>query len=208
MFDLAWSEILLIGAVALIAIGPKELPNAIRTVSGLVKKAREMAWEFRGHLDEMVREAKLDEVRDQFNQIRNFDLKGEVEKTIDPGGDLRRTVEETGQSVQDIMKHDPLAPKTPFGPAPDGAAQAPGYDAQAAADAYDAAGYAEDGGVHSTGARHVTAEDMTQDVAADADVVDAEMPPKPGAPDFVPPQIAAVVLPPRPAFVPPDIPRG
>jgi len=104
MFDLAWSEIMLIGAVALVVIGPKELPGAIRTISQMLRKAREMAWEFRGHVDEMVREANLDEVRNQINEIRNFDVKGEVAKAVDPDGSLRRTVEEAGRDIQDAAR--------------------------------------------------------------------------------------------------------
>jgi sec-independent protein translocase protein TatB len=92
MFDFAWSEIALIAAVALIAIGPKDMPAAIRTVAGLVKKARRMASEFQTHVDEMVREANLDEVKNSFNEIRNFDFKGVVEKHIDPDNTLRDTL--------------------------------------------------------------------------------------------------------------------
>ena len=91
MFDFAWSEIALIAAVALIAIGPKDMPAAIRTVSGMVKKARRMAAEFQTHVDEMVREANLDEFKSQFNDIRNFDVKSVIEKTIDPDGSLKNT---------------------------------------------------------------------------------------------------------------------
>ena len=92
MFDFAWSEIALIAAVALIAIGPKDMPVAIRTVAGLVKKARRMASEFQTHVDEMVREADLHGVKDQFNSIRDFDFKDEVEKAIDPDHTLRDTL--------------------------------------------------------------------------------------------------------------------
>jgi sec-independent protein translocase protein TatB len=91
MFDFAWSEIALIAAVALIAIGPKDMPVAIRTVAGMVKKARRMAAEFQTHVDEMVREANLDEVKNSFNDIKNFDFKSEVEKAIDPDHALRDT---------------------------------------------------------------------------------------------------------------------
>lgn len=121
MFDLAWSEIMLIGAVALVVIGPKELPGAIRAVSQFIRKAREMAWEMRGHVDEMVREANLDEVRNQINEIRNFDVKGEVAKAVDPDGSLRRTVTEAGQSIQDAARgmDDPAHNATPASePAP------------------------------------------------------------------------------------------
>jgi sec-independent protein translocase protein TatB len=102
MFDFAWSEIALIAAVALIAIGPKDLPVAIRSVTGMIKKARRMASEFQTHVDEMVREANLQDVRDQINEIRNFDIRGEIERNIDPDGSLRST-----------FSSNPLQPETP-----------------------------------------------------------------------------------------------
>jgi sec-independent protein translocase protein TatB len=91
MFDFAWSEILLIGAVALIAIGPKDMPAAIRTVSNMVKKARRMAAEFQTHVDEMVREADLGDVKKAFNDIRNLDIAGALEKHVDPDRSIRNT---------------------------------------------------------------------------------------------------------------------
>jgi sec-independent protein translocase protein TatB len=91
MFDFAWSEIALIVVVAVIFIGPKDLPVAIKAVTGMIKKARRMAGEFQTHVDEMVREADLHEVRDSINQIRNFDFKGTVERAVDPDGSLRST---------------------------------------------------------------------------------------------------------------------
>ena len=91
MFDFAWSSVALIGVVALIAIGPKDLPVAIKGVANMVKKARKMAGEFQTHVDEMVREANLDGVKDQLNELRNFDLKGEIEKAVDADGTLRDT---------------------------------------------------------------------------------------------------------------------
>jgi sec-independent protein translocase protein TatB len=91
MFDFAWSEILLIGAVALIAIGPKDMPAAIRTVSSMIKKARRMAAEFQTHVDEMVREADLGDVKKAFTDIRNLDIAGALEKHIDPDRSIRST---------------------------------------------------------------------------------------------------------------------
>src|ERR1700761_5516214 len=93
MFDFAWSEIVLIGAVALIAIGPKDMPVAIRTVSSFLKKARRMASEFQTHVDEMMREADLGDVKKAFSEIRNFDLPSTLEKHIDPDRSLRSTFE-------------------------------------------------------------------------------------------------------------------
>ena len=94
MFDFAWSEILLIGAVALIAIGPKDMPAAIRTVSGMVKKARRMAAEFQTHVDEMVREADLGDVKKAFNDIRRMDIPSVFEKAVDPDRTIRKTFED------------------------------------------------------------------------------------------------------------------
>jgi sec-independent protein translocase protein TatB len=101
MLDLAWSEIALIGVVALVVIGPKDLPEAIRGVARGVQKLRRMASEFQGHADELVREAKLDEVRNQINEvrsavneIRNFDLRTEIEKNVDADGSIRKTFED------------------------------------------------------------------------------------------------------------------
>src|SRR5271168_4370857 len=94
MFDFAWSEILLIGAVALIAIGPKDMPAAIRTIAGMVKKARRMAAEFQTHVDEMVREADLGDVKKAFNDIRNLDIAGALEKHVDPDRSIRDTFAE------------------------------------------------------------------------------------------------------------------
>jgi sec-independent protein translocase protein TatB len=91
MFDFAWSEIALIAAVALIAIGPKDMPAAIRGITDMIKKARRMAAEFQTHVDEMVRDANLDEVRSSINEIRNFDVRGEIERAVDADGSLRST---------------------------------------------------------------------------------------------------------------------
>src|ERR1700759_5292556 len=89
MFDFAWSEILLIGAVALIAIGPKDMPAAIRAVSSMVKKARRMAAEFQTHVDEMVREADLGDVKKAFSDIRNLDIASALEKPVAPAHPIR-----------------------------------------------------------------------------------------------------------------------
>ena len=94
MFDFAWSEIGLIGVVALIAIGPKDMPAAIKAVTGMIKKARRMAGEFQTHVDELMREADLQEIREQINVIRNFDVKGEFERAIDVYGSIRATLNE------------------------------------------------------------------------------------------------------------------
>lgn len=91
MFDFAWSEIALIGVVALVLIGPKDMPVAIKAVSEMVKKARKMAADLQGHVDEMVKDTSIAEVRQQINEIRNFDVRGEIERAVDADGSLRST---------------------------------------------------------------------------------------------------------------------
>ena len=63
MFNISWGEMLLIGAVALIVIGPKELPAALRTVGRTIGKVKRMASEFQGQFNEALREADLDKIR-------------------------------------------------------------------------------------------------------------------------------------------------
>ena len=94
MFDLAWSEIALIGVVALVVIGPKDLPEAVRGLAKGVQKLRRMAGQFQQQADDLVREANLDEVRQQINDIRNFNIRDTVEKAVDGDGTIRKTFTE------------------------------------------------------------------------------------------------------------------
>ncbi|MDE2582555.1 MAG: twin-arginine translocase subunit TatB [Rhodospirillales bacterium] len=89
MFNFSWSELAVIVAVALVLIGPKDMPAAVRAISGTIKKARRMASEFQGHVDEMMREANLGDVRDTLNEFRNLNVADALERTIDSDGSLR-----------------------------------------------------------------------------------------------------------------------
>ena len=60
MFDIGWSEMALVALLALIVIGPKDLPRVMRTASHWVRKARALGREFQSGVDEMIREADLD----------------------------------------------------------------------------------------------------------------------------------------------------
>lgn len=80
----------LIAAVVLIVIGPKDLPRVLKTIGIWVRKMRSLAGEFQRNIDEMVREAELDDVKQQVERIGRMDLKREAETAIDPTGEIEK----------------------------------------------------------------------------------------------------------------------
>ena len=92
LFDIGWSELLLIGVVALIFIGPKDLPRALRIAGYWVGRARTLSREFQSSVDQMIREAELDEMREQLKKATEFDIEKEFQKTVDPTGDLAQSI--------------------------------------------------------------------------------------------------------------------
>jgi sec-independent protein translocase protein TatB len=70
MFDIGWSEFVLIAVVALIAIGPKELPGVLRMVGQWMGKARRMAAEFQGQFQEAMREAEMADLKKSFDEVK------------------------------------------------------------------------------------------------------------------------------------------
>jgi sec-independent protein translocase protein TatB len=103
LFDLAWSEIALIGVVALLVIGPKDLPGAIRGVAQMLGKARRMAGEFQGHVDEMVREAKLDEVKREIDQFKS-NVQSEVYRATQADEFKRDVVDPLKATAADLQR--------------------------------------------------------------------------------------------------------
>lgn len=79
MFDIGWSELLLIGVVALIAIGPKELPGVLRSVGQWMTKIRSMASEFQGQFQEALREAEMADLKKTVE-----DVSSNLTKPFDP----------------------------------------------------------------------------------------------------------------------------
>ncbi|HEY9079846.1 Sec-independent protein translocase protein TatB [Magnetovibrio sp.] len=90
MFDIGLPEMLVIGVLALIVVGPKDLPKTIKMVSSWIRKARMMARDFQSGVDEMVREAELDDVKKQLTDGSNS-LKKELEETV--GTDLAKDLD-------------------------------------------------------------------------------------------------------------------
>jgi sec-independent protein translocase protein TatB len=79
MFDISAGELIIIGVVALVVIGPKELPGVLRTVGQAVAKIRRMAGEFQSQFSDAMREAELDQAKKSVE-----DIGGTVSKALDP----------------------------------------------------------------------------------------------------------------------------
>lgn len=116
MFDFSWSELAVIGIVALVLIGPKDMPVAIRAISAAIKKMRRVAGEFQHHVDDMLREADLHEVRSTFRDIRSMNIRGTIENAIDPDRSLRDPFR--AHPVPQFPEFPPAEPP-PTGPAPE-----------------------------------------------------------------------------------------
>ena len=90
MFDISWGKLVIIGVVALLVIGPKELPTVLRTVGQWMGKIRRMAAEFQGQFQEAMREAEMTDLKKQFDETTSSlqstfdttDIKNELEKMI------------------------------------------------------------------------------------------------------------------------------
>ena len=105
--DLSWSHILLLLVVALVVVGPKDLPRLMREVGRWAGKARAMADQFRKSFDEMARQSELDELRREIDELR----------TMRPIADAQRHVSEA-ILPPDLMSQPPMADDVPPAPEP------------------------------------------------------------------------------------------
>lgn len=85
MLDMSWGEMMVIGAVALIAIGPKELPKVLRTTGNMIGKMKRMAFEFQGQFHDAMREAELHDLKDTAQNVQK-----DLQKGFDPIGTIRQ----------------------------------------------------------------------------------------------------------------------
>jgi sec-independent protein translocase protein TatB len=89
MFDFGAWELALIAAVVIFVIGPKELPATLRALGLAMRKLHNLSVIFRAHVDDMVREAELDELRKTASDMRNGNYGKIVEDTVDPDNEIR-----------------------------------------------------------------------------------------------------------------------
>jgi sec-independent protein translocase protein TatB len=151
MFDIGWSEMAVIAVVALIVIGPRDLPKLLYTAGKMAAKARATLHEFQQGLADMARETELDEVRQKIEKARSFNPVSELDRALDPTGDFRRSLDPTHvasprmpaepaaavsppATVGDGVTNDPAPPPvaSPPAEAPPEAVERPAPTAQAA----------------------------------------------------------------------------
>ncbi len=130
MFDVGASELLVIGVVALVVIGPKELPGVIRTLGQSVAKLRRMAGDFRQQFDEAMREADLDGVQKSMSEtadlaksaVTGFNpietIRNEIRSTVDEikgaGRDMEASISKPADITPPVVN---LEPPVEFQPA-------------------------------------------------------------------------------------------
>jgi sec-independent protein translocase protein TatB len=113
MFDISWTEFLLIGVVALIVIGPKELPGVLRTLGQWTRKVRSMAADFQNQFQEAMREAEMADLKKGVDDLaKDF-------THFDPLKDVRENVESIGKDLSaDLSKDFEKPPDSTVVPAP------------------------------------------------------------------------------------------
>ena len=128
MFDIGWSELLVIGVVALIAIGPKELPGVLRMVGPWMGKARRLASEFQGQFQEAMREAEMADLKKSFDEVREAassftptgvisSLQRDVDKALDlEGVDKPAAPAAPPSETAAVSAEAPVTPTTPEAP--------------------------------------------------------------------------------------------
>ena len=111
MFDLSWTHILIVLVVALVVVGPKDLPRMMHTVGKWVGKARSMADQFRKSFDEMTKQAELDELRQEIEALRRerplASVANDLHQSILPPVDLpppSTTPPVTGSAPQEAIE--------------------------------------------------------------------------------------------------------
>lgn len=132
MFDIGWSEMAIIALVIMVVLGPKELPHALKTVSHWMRAARKLGSEFQSGVNEIVRDAELEDAKKQLQGISKHSIEKKIEKAIDPAGDLKKAMKETEDATKTTA---PAAAAPGVAPAAPPPVEAPAVAAPATAPA-------------------------------------------------------------------------
>ena len=109
MFDISWGKLVIIGVVALLVIGPKELPAVLRQLGQWMTKIRRMAAEFQGQFNEAMREAEMADLKKDVDEMT---AKAKSYAEFDPIGDVRKELDSTHQQIESAFSDKPAAAAT------------------------------------------------------------------------------------------------
>jgi sec-independent protein translocase protein TatB len=128
MFDIAWSELLIIGVVALVVVGPKDLPKLMRTAGQWMGRARAMADQFKRSFDDMARQAELDELRKEVDRMKTDQMFDDIAKQTLMPPEIAAAQSELQQATMlppGAVNFEPLKATTELVPPAQGAAPQP-----------------------------------------------------------------------------------
>ncbi len=118
MFDIGWTEMLVIAIVMIVVVGPKDLPKMLRTFGRTTTKLRAMAGDFRKQFDEALKEAELDDVKGLVDDMRKLNPANEIKQALNPMQKAAADVRAGLDSALNPKTPDPKKPETPAAPAP------------------------------------------------------------------------------------------
>ncbi len=105
MFDIGWSELLVLAVVAIIVVGPKDLPRMLRSLGRIIGQLKRTAGEFRSQFDEALRETELQDLKNQVEGVGNInpleDIKREVTSSLEPLEDIPQSIENAGKETNE-----------------------------------------------------------------------------------------------------------
>lgn len=123
MFEIAWSELLIIAIVAIVVVGPKELPGMLRMLGRTIGKLRRSADDFRRQFDESMREAGGEDLQRELNELRRHNPINDIRNTIEQAArDASQPILPTPQAYVDRPEEPPVPPRD--APAPASSAEA------------------------------------------------------------------------------------
>jgi sec-independent protein translocase protein TatB len=137
MFEIGWTEMLVIAIVMIVVVGPKDLPNMLRTLGRTTAKLRAMAGDFQKQFNDALKEAELDDVKKSVDALRGLNPTAEIKKQLNP---FEKAAADVRAGLDNAMKPKPAAdPSTPAAseataaePLKNGATEMPGAETPAA----------------------------------------------------------------------------
>ncbi|ARO23824.1 twin-arginine translocase subunit TatB [Rhizobium sp. S9] len=117
MFDIGWTELLVIAVVLIVVVGPKDLPPMLRAFGKMTQRARKVAGEFRAQFDEALREAELDDVRQTISDAQKLNPVNSLREAMNPlrqmGNEIKADLQKTTAAPENKTEVPPAAVSAP-----------------------------------------------------------------------------------------------